>query len=108
MTLTDNGPHVECLEWRPCERGTLLGFAKISIPSWRLEIDGVAVHIKDGRQWAQLPSKPMLDSSRELVREDDGRIKYSKVIWFTDREVADRFSAAVISAIGRRKAGAAA
>jgi hypothetical protein len=89
------------LEWRPVERGTLLGFAKIQIPAWRVTIAGVALHRKDGRAWAQLPARLMLDANRELEREPDGKLRYAKILWFDDRETADRFSAAVVEAIDR-------
>jgi hypothetical protein len=89
------------LDWRPCERGTLLGFAKIKVPAWHLTIDGVALYRKDGKQWAQPPSKPMLDSNRKLMLDEAGKPKYSRVLEFTDREIADRFSEAVVAAVDR-------
>ena len=46
----------------------------------------------------------MIDADRELVREDDGKIKYAKILWFDDRAVSDRFSDAVIAAVQRRRA----
>jgi hypothetical protein len=91
---------ISILDWRPLERGTLRGFARVKIPSWHLVIDGVAVHEKDGRRWAQLPAKPMLNSDRELERED-GKIRYAKILWFETREISDRFSAAVVAAVDR-------
>jgi hypothetical protein len=42
----------------------------------------------------------MLDANRELVRED-GKVKYARILEFAEREVADRFSAAVIAAVDR-------
>lgn len=100
-------PAVTCLEWRACERGALLGFTKIAIPAWHLEIDGITVYRKNERSWAQLPTRPMLDADRELVRDDDGKPRYAKILWFDDREIADRFSDAIIAAIQRHKAEAA-
>ena len=90
---------IEVLEWRAVPRNTLLGFAKIRVPEWRMTFDGVAVHEKDGRRWAQLPSRPVLDGDRELVKESDGKIKYAPVMEFDDREISNRFSAAVCKAV---------
>jgi hypothetical protein len=89
------------LEWRPVERGSLIGFAKVRLPAWHLTIDGVALHRKDGKRWSQLPSRPMLDSNRQLILDESGKPKYSRVLEFTDREIADRFSEAVVAAVDR-------
>jgi hypothetical protein len=99
-THRDSSPQpVTCLAWRPCVRGTLLGFARIHVRAWGLAINSVAVHESHGKQWVQLPSKPTLDDQRELVRGPDGKIQYAKVAEFTDRTVADHFRAAVIAAV---------
>jgi hypothetical protein len=87
-----------CLEWKPFERNTLRGFARIKVPSWHITIYDVAVHERDGKRWCQLPARPMLDSNRELIRED-GKLKYARMLEFDDRAVGDRFSAAAIKAI---------
>jgi hypothetical protein len=79
----------------------LQGFCRVKVSSWHLTIDGVAVHSKDGRRWAQLPARPQLNANRELERDADGKIKYSRLLWFDDRELADRFSAAVLEALER-------
>jgi hypothetical protein len=89
------------LEWRPVERGSLCGFAKVQVPAWRVTIAGVALHRRDGRAWAQLPSRPMLDGNRQLMLDENGKPKYSRVLEFTDREIADRFSEAVVAAVDR-------
>jgi hypothetical protein len=97
----DQESGIAIIDWRPLERGTLLGFCRVKIERWHLTIDGIAIHARDGRRWAQLPSKPMLNSNRELEREPDGKPRYAKILWFDDRETADRFSAAVVSAVDR-------
>ena len=50
---------------------------------------------ESGRRWAQLPAKPQITTDRQPVIKD-GKLQYSKIIWFADRAVADRFSEAVI------------
>lgn len=89
---------IEVLEWRLVPRNTLLGFAKILVPEWHMTFDGVALHEKEGRRWAQLPSRPVLDAKRELVK-DDGKIRYAPLIEFDDREISNRFSNAVCKAV---------
>ena len=89
---------VVCLAWRPLERNTLKGFARIHVPAWHFTIIDVAVHESHGKRWAQLPARPQLDDNRELIREADGRIRYARILEF-DRDTAARFSAAVVNAV---------
>jgi hypothetical protein len=97
----DQSP-IECLEWRPVERNTLKGFPKLRVPAWNLILDGVAVHSKNGRAWAQLPARPQLDADGKAVRdEDSGKIKYAKILEFTDRSHSDAFSDGVVDAVRR-------
>jgi hypothetical protein len=64
-----------------------------------LAINDVALHERDGKQWAQLPSRPMLDSNRQLMLDENGKPRYSRVLEFTEREAADVFSAGVVRAV---------
>ena len=70
-------------------------------PSWRLIIDGCAVHEGHGRKWAQLPARPQLDPSGYLMRETNGKIKYARILSFADRETERLFSATISSALSR-------
>ncbi len=90
---------VRCTAWRPCERGTLRGFADIFLPSLHLEIRDIAVHEMNEKRWVQLPARPQLDGNRELVRDPNGKVQYSLILKFRDRPTADAFSAAAITAI---------
>jgi hypothetical protein len=97
----DPSERIICLEVRPCERNTLKCFCKITIPSWCLTMDGVAIHERDGRKWAQLPARPQLDPSGNLVHEPSGKIKYARILSFTDRQAERLFSSWVVSAVER-------
>jgi hypothetical protein len=99
--LTEN---IIVLDWRPCERNTLKGFCKIKVPAWGLVIDGVAVHAKEDRKWAQLPARPQVDKDGNVIREDDGKIKYAKILEFDNKRKAWDFSDAVVEAVARKVA----
>jgi hypothetical protein len=88
-----------CLDWRSLERGTLLGFANVHIPAVRIVIRDVAIHARDGKRWAALPSKAQIGKDRELIRDDAGKIKYVPVLEFDNRKVADAFSEAALRAV---------
>jgi hypothetical protein len=100
-----------CADWRPLQRNTLLGFARIRISELGLTIHEVAIHQKGEKMWAQLPSKPWVRDG-QLVTGDDGKLQYSPVLEFDRREVREAFSqraaAAVIAAYPRAFAEAAA
>src|SRR5262245_21320454 len=92
---------IECLDCRACERNTLQGFAKIHIPTWKLTIDGVSIHKKNGRTWASLPSRPQIGADKKQIIDATGKAAYSPFLTFDSREDADRFSAAVVEAVTR-------
>lgn len=92
---------VECLDFRPMDRGSLVGFATIRIAELRLTIKDVGIHDRDGRRWAQLPAKPQIDREHRGIMKD-GKLQYNNILTFDSREIADAFSAAVLAAVDRR------
>lgn len=91
---------VECPEFRAVKRGSLLGFAKIRVGNWKLTINDIGVHESNGRRWAALPARPILDEQRNVVKDEiTGKPQYARVLWFDSREVSDRFSEAVLKAV---------
>jgi hypothetical protein len=70
------------------------GFATIKLPNGLIVRD-VSVHSKGGTDWARLPARPMLDRNGIAARVDVGKIKYSAVLQWRERDLTDRFSAAV-------------
>jgi hypothetical protein len=82
--------------WRPLRRGTLLGFADITLPIG-LQIDDVAVHSRDGRAWASMPARPMLEDGRHVIR--DGKPAYARILAWCSRDLATRFSDAVCALV---------
>ena len=84
-------------KWRPLVRNTLRGFADVELPSG-LQIDEIAVHVRNGRAWASLPARPMLDADgRHVVRE--GEPQYASIMRWRTRELADRWSATVVELV---------
>jgi hypothetical protein len=89
---------VTCADWRPLRRGTLRGFARIRVADLDLTIHDIAIHEKNDRLWAQMPSRPWLKDGA-AVRGDDGKVQYSPIMEFGRREVREAFSRAVILAV---------
>ena len=86
------------LEWRPLRRNSLLGFARVELPSGMIIAD-VTVLTGDRGPWASPPSKPMIDRDGQAMKDSKGKIRYTPLIEFTSKEIRDRFSSAVIEAM---------
>ena len=89
---------MKLIEWRPMPRNSLRGFATIELPSG-LTIADISVHVSHGKARASLPAKPQINSDGTTRRGDDGKVIYSPILKWRDREIADRFSAAVVQAV---------
>jgi hypothetical protein len=64
---------IRCTKFVPLERGALLGFADLEFGSG-LVLHDCQVLQKDGRRWIGLPSKPQLDASKNVVRNEAGKV----------------------------------
>src|SRR4051794_24645726 len=85
-------------EWRPFTKNTLRGFATVELPKG-LTISDISVHLRHGKSWASLPSRPQPKSDGTARRDDAGKIAYAPVLKWRDRGLADRFSDAVVQAV---------
>jgi len=81
---------IECLKYKVLNKGSLEGFANIFVPSWGIEINGIAIFRKNGKRWVNFPSKEY---------ESDGVKKYYPYIRFKDDKHKDLFDFEVIEAI---------
>jgi hypothetical protein len=91
-------PRVRILDWRELRSNHLLGFAKIELPSG-LVINDVCILAGERGPWASPPAKPQVDRDGNVVRESNGKLRYSPVIEFRDKETRNRWSDAVIEAV---------
>jgi len=89
---------IECEEFKPLVRNTLRGFATITIKDMRLRIKDVAIHVKNGSQWAALPAKLQIKDGTIVVNAS-GKAQYTNILEFADRSTSDAFSRAVIDAV---------
>ena len=85
-------------DWRPMQKGALLGFAKVEQPSGQILNDCTIMAGSDG-PWASPPSKPMVGKDGRVITDDRGKTKYSPIIEFTSKDVRSRWSDAVIAAL---------
>ena len=89
---------VTCTDFRKLEKNTLLGFATIYIAEMRMTISDVGIHEKNGKRWAQLPSKPMVKGT-EVLTDSNGKVKYAPLFSFDEDKVRHAFNNAVVRAV---------
>ena len=95
---------VSLLEWKPLRSNSLLGFASVRLGA--LKLRELTVHASNGRRWVGLPARPQIDKAGVAKRDGKGKIQYSPVLEWDNKDTADRFSSAVIAAIEREHPGA--
>ena len=86
------------LAWKAVPRASLRGFATVRLGR-SLTIKDISVHLSHGKRWASLPSKPVLDGSGNAKRNDAGKVQYTPILEWADRDAANRFGEAVCAAV---------
>ena len=94
-------PTLKLLEFKKVRKGSLRGFAEVRLPIG-LVISDIVVGEANGRQWALLPSKPMIDRDGNLLRDPSGKIRYSPVVEWGSRELQQEFSRCVVALVRSR------
>jgi hypothetical protein len=97
-TQASNRPHMVLREWRAMRKNTLRGFATVELPCGLIVRD-VTVHEKNGRWWASLPARPQLDAEGRAVTNEAGHDNTQPCSAGAGRDLADRFSAAVVGLV---------
>ena len=90
-------PKMRLVNFKPMTKGALRGFASIELPSGLL-IEDCPVLVSSGKAWASLPSRPVLDRQGRHVKPD-GKPQYVSILKWRDRDLADRWSAAVVELV---------
>jgi hypothetical protein len=86
-------------DWKARERGTLRGFFTADLQSG-LTLHELMLHHRDGSWWISFPSKPMLGPDGAALRDERGKIRYSKpLLEFSSRQARDRFVEQVLAAL---------
>lgn len=96
--LAQHKPELIIEEWVPVTKGSLRGFARIRLPSGMVLSD-VAVMQCGAKAWAMPPGKPQIDRNGVALREETGKIRYTPIVGFANRELRSKFSDQVIGAL---------
>jgi hypothetical protein len=87
-------------EWRRVVKGALRGFATVELPNGLTIID-CPVFSSNGKTWATFPSRPVLDQNGQHTKLDNGKPQYAAILKWPNRDLTDRFSAAVVALVRR-------
>jgi hypothetical protein len=90
-------PSMRLISWKPLIKNSLRGFCSIELPIG-LKVHDVPVLVSNGKTWASLPSKPVLDREGQHA-EVSGKKQYASILEWRDRELANRFSDAVLNLV---------
>jgi hypothetical protein len=91
-------PSLQLLQFKSVRRNSLRGFAEVRLPNG-LIVSDIVVGEAGGRQWALLPSKPMLDCDGSLMRDPGGKPRYSPVVEWASPALRDEFSRRVVALV---------
>jgi hypothetical protein len=92
------GRGLRLLDWRRVDKGALVGWATIMLPSG-LQITDIGIFQRGDDRWASLPSEQMRDPSGQVIRDERGKVRYRSPLKWSTRELQEGFSRAVIEAI---------
>jgi hypothetical protein len=91
-------PRLRLVAYRRCVWGALRGFAVVEL-AIGLRLHDVAIFTGPNGPWAALPTKAQLDRERRQKLGADGKPAFAPVAEWRTRELADRFSAAVLQLV---------
>jgi hypothetical protein len=91
--------------WKLYRKGKLRGFASVELVPLGLKFIDCAVYIGDKGAWAALPQKPDYHRNGQRHVDVNGQPTWSTIVEWKNRELADRFSAAVVPAVRQAHPG---
>jgi hypothetical protein len=92
------GSTMKIADWRAVRKNSLLGFAKVELPGGMV-ISDVTILSGECGPWASPPSKSMINRDGAVVKDQNGKVRYSLIAEFTSKEVRDRLSNALVEAL---------
>lgn len=96
--ITRSSP-IKIVEWRPFRRNTLRGFVTVDVGF--LKIIDVLVHARDQKNWCSLPAKVILNPDGTARRTPAGRLVYSQLLQWTEKQAETAFSQSVWAELER-------
>jgi hypothetical protein len=89
---------VRILDWVERRSGALRGFLDCELPSGMI-CHECGVFEQNGKWWASPASKPQVGRDGSVLKEANGKTKYTPIVTFTDKGRRDLWSNSVIAAL---------
>jgi hypothetical protein len=86
------------ISWKVFRKNSLRGFAVVELPIG-LRIHDIPILASHNKIWASLPAKPQIDRDGQHKRDANGKPVYVPVLEWKDRDLAVRFSQAVVALV---------
>jgi hypothetical protein len=84
---------MEIINYRPINKGALLGSFTVYVPEWGVEIKDM-LHFKSGnKEWTSFPGKEY---------EKEGKKKYAPYIYFRFNKASEQFSIDLLDLINKK------
>jgi hypothetical protein len=91
-------PKLRLISWKPLNKKSLRGFATLQLPIGR-KVSDCRVFVSNGKAWASVQSKPQIDREGRQKTDGTGKVVYAPVLEWRSRDLADRFSDAVVALV---------
>src|SRR5260370_42674591 len=91
MSAAPDRPRMRLISFKALSKGALRGFANVELPIG-LRITDCPVLTSNGKAWATLPSKPVLDRDGKHI-EVSGKKQYAPILEWRGRRLPHRFTA---------------
>jgi hypothetical protein len=97
-------PRMKLVGWKPIRKGNLVGFATVEL-SIGLKLIDCPVFVGSNGAWAGLPAKARVDKDGRQRPDANGKRAFEPALAWRNRDLSDRFSAALVELIRRESPG---
>jgi hypothetical protein len=89
---------IRVLSYKPINKLPVLGVAD-AVLGKSLEIFSILIMQSGDSVWCSFPGKPQIGADGKVMKDDRGKVKYTPVLKWADRVLADRFKDALLEGI---------
>jgi hypothetical protein len=104
LATAPDRPPMRLLDFRRVRKGALRGFCLVELPNGMRVSDCPAL-VSNGKAWAMLPSKPVLDQDRRQ-KVDGAKGQFVAIVEWRNRDLASRFIDTLIALLRDAHPGA--
>jgi len=104
QATTPHKPMLRLRSWKRADKpgSSLVGFAGIELPfrGSVLKVDDLPVCVSHGKAWAAWPARPVVTKDGVVSKiPGTGKTRYVNILRWSDRDISQRFSDAVVALV---------